>query len=31
MGAGWHGCVVGDIALRNGYDIEFIDDGTMIF
>ena len=30
-GAGGHGRVVGDIAIRNGYDIEFIDDGYNNF
>ena len=30
-GAGGHGRVVGDIALRNGYEIEFIDDGDNNF
>ena len=30
-GAGGHGRVIGDIALRNGYDIEFIDDGNNNF
>ena len=30
-GAGGHGRVVGDIALKNGYEIEFIDDGDNSF
>ena len=30
-GAGGHGRVIGDIALRNGYEIEFIDDGNNNF
>ena len=30
-GAGGHGRVVSDIALRNGYDVEFIDDGDNDF
>lgn len=30
-GVGGHGRVIGDIALKNGYDIDFIDDGDNEF